>query len=195
MNREIKNLKKTVVTLTCIVLMGTFGFAQGKMQRQVFQAQAMGQGTQMGRSVNITMTVDEYSAPADQQILLEAFEKDGNRGLVNALDKMKSKGRIAITGTLGFDISYVREFPSPNGRRIRMITDRVITFREAWHQGRSSDYRLSVLELNLSKDAKENTGVLMPLVEFKIDKKAKQINLELFQNPWKLVNVQDRSKK
>lgn len=41
--------------------------------------------------------------------------------LVNALFGMKVKGRIAITGTLGYDVSYVRTFS--DGRWARDSSD------------------------------------------------------------------------
>ena len=183
-------LKNVMSVVTVVLLAGTFGYAQ----RQIFQAQAMGQGTQMGQTFSITINIDEFSTPEDREILFEAFQEDGNRGLVNALDKMKAKGNIRITGTLGYDIAFVREIPSEGGRKIRVVTERPVQFGEAWYQGRSLDYRLSVLELDLNEDEKKNTGVLMPLVEFKVDKKTHDLVLNLFQNPWTLVNVQDRSK-
>ena len=74
-----------------------------------------------------------------------------------------------------------------------VVTERPVQFGEAWYQGRSMDYRLTVLEFELYEDEKKNSGVLMPLVEFKVDKKTHDLVLNLFQNPWKLVNVVDRS--
>ena len=41
-------------------------------------------------------------------ILVQAFQQGQNDGLVNALEKMESVGRITIPGTLGFDLSYIR---------------------------------------------------------------------------------------
>jgi len=65
--------------------------------------------------------------------LLEAFHAQGNEGLVNAVSKMTSKGRIAITDTLGYDVNYVRRFNQTDGSTVlRMVTDRPITFGEAW---------------------------------------------------------------
>jgi len=190
MHRKNLTFLKSVMNVVAVVLLaGTFGYAQ----RQIFQAQAMGQATQMGRSFSITMNIDEYSTPEDRNVLLEAFQEDGNRGLVNALDKMKSKGHLRITGTVGYNIAFVREIPSADGRKIRLITERPVRFGEAWHHGRSMDYQLTVLELDLNEDENKNSGVLMPLVEFKVDQKTRNLELKLFQNPWKLVNVQDRS--
>jgi len=35
---------------------------------------------------------------------------------------------------------------------------------------------------------------LLPATKFKIDKKTGDLTMEAFQNPWKLVNVMDRTK-
>jgi hypothetical protein len=121
--------------------------------------------------------------------LLEAFKAKGNEGLVNALSKMHSKGRLAITGTLGGDLAYIRRFPQPDGSTlIRMVTNRLLRFGEVWADTRSSDYQLSGMEVILSKDKKKNSGTLIPAAEIKLNKEG-QIEVEAFQNPWKLVNI------
>ena len=63
--------------------------------------------------------------------LLAAFASGGHDALVKTLSKMKSRGRVAITGTLGYQIAYIRSMPSENGRTIRLVTDRPIKFAEA----------------------------------------------------------------
>ena len=167
--------------------------AQGtKLPKQItIQAQAMGTMTQMGRSYNITARIKELSAPSDQAILLEAFKAKGNEGLVNALEKMPAKGRLAITGTLGGDLAYIRRFEQPDGSLvIRMITNRLLRFGEVWADSRSSDYQLSGLEIRVSKDRKKKTGTLYPAAQLKIDKG--HLEIETFQFPWNLVNIQLR---
>ena len=156
------------------------------------QAQAMGTSTQLGRSYNITALINEYSPPEDQGILLQAFDAKGNEGLVNALSKMSSKGRLAITGTLGGDLAYIRRFDQPDGSiRIRMVTNRLLRFGEVWADTRSTDYNLTGMEVILTKDESKSSGTLFPAAELKVNKKG-QTEIELFQNPWKLVNIQLR---
>ena len=53
------------------------------------------------------------------------------------------------------------------------------------------DYSLSGAEIILSPDEKKNSGTLLPACKFKIDKE-NQLQLELLQNEWKLVNVRKR---
>ena len=193
-NAKMSILAVASVTGLALFLMASFrGVAQDKPKREVFQAQAMGQSTQMGRTFGVTVNIAEYSSPEERQVLIEAFDKAGSEGLFNALEKMPSKGRIAITGTLGYDISFIRKIPTDGGFKIRVLTNRPIRIGEAWVNGRSTDYNLSALEFDLSNEKDKSTGVLLPACMFKIDKKTNELVIENYQNPWKLVNILDRS--
>src|SRR5215510_1233594 len=172
---------------------GSFPSSAQKLPKSIhIQAQAMGTSTQLGKTFSVTAIINEYSPPSDRAILLEAFQTKGNEGLVNALSKMSSKGRLATTGTLGGDLAYIRRFNEPDGSvRIRMVTNRLLRFGEVWADTRSSDYQLSGMEVTLSKDKKQNSGTLIPAAELKVNKEG-HLEIETFQNPWKLVNVQLR---
>src|SRR6476619_2409783 len=140
----------------------------------VIQAQAMGTSTQMGRSYSITARINEYSPASDRAILLEAFQAKGNEGLVNALEKMPSKGRLSITGTLGGDLAYIRRFDQEDGSvMLRMITNRLLRFGEVWADTRTTDYELSALEIVFSKDGKKKTGRLFPAARLDMDKQGR----------------------
>jgi hypothetical protein len=194
---NLKNkLTIAVLGISCVlVLLGTTTSAQDgtKLAKSIYiQAQAMGEAQQLGQNFGVTLIIEEYSTADDQKALMEAFNQKQNEGLVNALSKMKSKGRIAITGTLGYDVTYIRQFPMPDGgTKIRLVTNRPIRFGEAWSDSRSMDYNLSGMEVIFSADKKKNSGTLLPACQFKIDKE-NQLQIELLQNPWKLVNIRQR---
>jgi hypothetical protein len=57
-------------------------------------------------TVPIKLIITRYSTPEDEQTLVNAFKQGQQQGLVNALQKMQSAGRIQIPGTLGFDLAY-----------------------------------------------------------------------------------------
>lgn len=178
-------LRCLVTGFAALLLAGTTAFSQKKEQ---ISANARGTSTQLGRLMSIDIHINAQSTAADQKALLEAFQENGSEGLTNAVDKMSSKGRIAITGTLGFDLNYIREFKLPDGgRKIRFITDRPITFGEHWGSTRSMDYSLSMGEIILSKNGKY-TGTLMPAAKFRLNKE-KEIEIETYQNPWELTNI------
>ncbi|HEX3101869.1 MAG TPA: hypothetical protein VHQ01_08760 [Pyrinomonadaceae bacterium] len=181
------NLGFVLGGLAAILIIGSINAsAQKKLH---ISTNAMGTSTQLGRLVSIDIRVNSYSTADDQKALLEAFGEYGSQGLTNAVEKMSSKGRIAITGTVGYDLNYIREFKMPDGtRKIRFITDRPIAFAEHWGSTRSTDYSLSMGEVIISHKKGKSTGTLLPAAKFRLDKD-KELEIETFQNPWNLTNI------
>ena len=182
------------LTLGSLLILGMLmvsvpGFCADKAE--TIEAVAMGTGTQMGREFNITLNIDDYSTPADKKILVQAFDKGQNQGLVNALSKMKAAGHIEVTGTLGYDCSYIQVIPTPTGRRIRFVTNRLLRFRELYWNTRSVDYNLTAGEFDLNDtDKSKSTGVFYPAAELSIDKQG-ELQINLIGDPWKLSDVLD----
>ena len=158
---------------------------------ETIDASAMGTGTQMGEHINITLNINDYSTQADKQMLVQAFEKGKNQGLVDALSKMKAAGHIEVTGTLGYDCSYIRMIPTPTGRKIRFVTNRILSFGEVYRDSRSTAYDLTAGEFDLNDtDKSKSTGVLYPAAELEIDKQG-ELQINLIGNPWQLSDVID----
>lgn len=190
--RTINTILQIAAVSSLLLLTTNVGSAQKLPKRIHIDAQAMGTSTQMGRSVSIKLIIEEVSTDEERAGMIEAFKQRGNEGLVNSLDKMRSKGRMAVTGTLGYDVNYVKVFPQRDGSTVlRMVTDRPLRFGEVWADSRSRDYELAGVEIVISKDKKKNTGTLYPACRLKINKE-NELQMELFQNPWKLVNIQRR---
>jgi len=196
----IKKMLATALTLSraaaiaSIFLLAAFQIAaQDKPKRETIQATAMGQLKAAGKTFHVTVNIESYSAAEDQKILIDAFTSGGHDALVKTLSKMKSKGRVAITGTIGYQIAYIRSIPTENGRTIRVITDRPIQFREAYASGRTKDYDLSAIEINLDSDPKKSTGSLIVAGRFKVDKNQQIIFESYGDGPWRLVNIMERN--
>lgn len=144
MRKKPQLLKVAIESLLMVglVMNGSIpGFARDK--NETIEATAFGTGTQMGQNISVTLIIYEYSTPADQEVLVQAFQKGSNKGLVNALQKMKAVGRMSITRTLGSDVSFIKMIPTPTGRKIRFITNRQIRFGEAWSDSSSQSFDLS----------------------------------------------------
>jgi len=179
-----------ITTCAAAVLMTLVSFSRGQERRREYiTAIAQGTSQQLGKMINVTIIINDVSTAEDQKVLIDAFRAGGSKGLANAVDKMSSKGRISVTGTVGYDLNYIREFVQPDGsRKIRFVTDRPINFREAWYSGRSMDYALSMGEIIIKGDRDSNSGTIMPIAKFKLDRE-KELTIEAFRNPWKLVNI------
>ena len=174
---------------TLFALLAVPGFARDK--NETVDATAWGTGTQVGRNIGITLIIYQYSTPEDRSILVEAFQKGSNQGLVNALERMKAVGHISITGTLGYDVSYILMIPTPTGRKIRFVTNRPIRFGEAYYDTQSQAYNLSGGELDLNdQDKSKSAGVLYPAAQLGISDEG-QLTINLRENPWRLGNLID----
>lgn len=184
-------LKLGAFWVALLLVGGIAGMAQQK--REDVQATAYGTSTQLGRTFQVNISIESYSTPQDQQILLEAFHKGGNEGLVDALEKMPARGRISMPGVLGYEIKYARVWPTPTGRKVRLVTNRTIAIGELFRNSRSRDYSVSAVELELNNDKKKSTGTLLPACEVKLNKQ-NEIEIEAFQNPWRLGNFIDWNK-
>src|SRR5271155_2620605 len=196
---EVQKMKNAIPTARMLVLatllaagLLTIGSAPALCQKaETIEATAMGTGTQLGQIVEIRLTISDYSTMEERQVLVDAFAKGQNQGLVTALQKMRAVGRISLTGTVGYDVSFIRMIPTPTGRKLRFITNRQIRFGEAWTDSQSMSFDLSGGEIDINdSDKSKSTGVLYPQAQLVIDKQG-QLQIELSQNPWRVVDVLD----
>jgi hypothetical protein len=186
--RDMNRLHRNAITGSLFLLLlgiGTTVQAQGRM---TIQATAMGTSTQLGRIYNVNIIIDQFSTPDDRKALIDGFKRSGQDGLVDVLEDMKPKGRVRFaSGGVGNDVKYIIELPSKSGRRFRLVTDRNIAFGELYAGTRSRDYSVGAIELVLTPDGK-GSGTVLPACKLKVDKKTKEIEIETYQNPWKLTN-------
>lgn len=165
-----------------------------KVKVGTIDATAMGTSTQLGQIINVKINIYQFSTEEDRAILVEAYKKGQNQGLVNALSRMKADGHIAITGTIGYDLSYIRLIPTPTGRKIRFVTNRMVRFGEAYYDTQSKQYNLTGGEIDIDdSDKNKSSGVLYPAAQLVINKEG-QLEIQLHKNPWKLTNIIDWNK-
>ena len=190
MHKQARNVvTATALLLGLLMLGGVAGFARDR--NETIDATAFGTGTQMGQNIGVTLNIYEFSTPADKQILVQAFDKGQNQGLVNALQRMKAVGHVEITGTLGNDCSYIKMVPTPTGRKIIFVTNRQIRFGEAFFDTQSQSFNLTagILEIN-DQDKSKSTGTLYPAAQLILNQQG-ELQWDLNQNPWRLSDLID----
>jgi hypothetical protein len=172
-----------------------FASAGGRADKEeVIQAQAFGTTTMAGKSFGVTIYIDDHSTPAEQKALIDAFKSGGHDAMVKVLSKMKSKGRVRLSsGGVGYQIAYIRNIQTPQGRTIRLLTDRPIGIGEATYASRSKDYDISIIEIKLGGSEEKNTGSLIPGARIMVNKKSQQIEIESYHaSPWRLAGIMER---
>ena len=180
---------KVLILTSMVLMLAVAGFSRDK--NETIDATAWGTSTQMGANFSVTLIIYQYSTPQDRDILVDAFKQGSNKGLVTALQRMKAVGHISITGTLGYDVSYIGLIPTPTGRKIRFVTNRLIRFREAYTDAPSQSFDLSGGEFDLNdQDKSKSGGVLYPRAQLGIDDQG-QLSINLEENPWRLSNIID----
>lgn len=190
-------MRKFRIYWSRVALLMVLAASSNAQKSETIQAQAFGTTTMAGRNFGVTINIESYSTPADQKVLIEAFQRGGHDELVKVLRKLKSRGRVGITGDVGYQIAYVRNIPTSTGRTVRIITDRPINIGEAMYNSRSMDYDLSMVEVHLNdKDKDNSTGNLVVGGRFRVNKKTKQIEFETYEaTPWRLAGIIEWKKK
>ena len=186
--REMNRLLRNALIVALFPLLAGISTTVQAQERMTIQATAMGTSTQMGKIINVNIHIEQFSAPDDRKALIDAFARSGQSGFVDVLQDMKPKGRVRFaSGGVGNDVKYIIELPSKSGRRFRLVTDRNLAFGELYSGSRSSDYSVGAIELVLTPDGK-GSGTVLPACKLTVDKKTQQIEIETYQNPWKLTN-------
>ena len=162
--------------------------------------------TATGANQTIRINIDKWSSTSQRQLLIDTFMKSKQDGLVKALEKQPEMGRFNFPGymgpdpnntmRLGTDIRYAMSFPGEDGgRRIVIITPRVIGFREAANQPRTVDYPFTLFEMHFDKAGK-GEGRMAYATQISFDKKKNNIELENYSSePVRLNNLELEVKK
>ena len=188
-NSKILHFATEITLLIGLLAMASVPSFGQRKSSETIDATAFGTSTQLGRTFGVKLIIYEFSGPEDRDIILQAFQKGQNDGLVNALEKMKSVGRIQIPGTLGYDVTYIREILTPTGRTIRFVTSRKIAFGEAYWDTQTKSFNLTAGEIKINdKDRDKSDGVLFPAAQLIVNKEG-ELQWELNQNSWRLTNI------
>jgi len=159
-----------------------------------------------GTNQTIQITIDRWSTPAQRQLLIDTFMEKKQDGLLRVLEKQPRLGRFNFPGyqgpdpnnvmRLGTDINYARNFPGEDGgRRIVIITPRVIGFREQTNRPRTYDYPFTLFEMRFDKTG-NGEGRMAYGARIDFDKKKNQIALENYSSePVRLNNLKLEVKK
>jgi len=159
-----------------------------------------------GANQTIRINIDRWSSVAQRQHLIETFLEKKQDGLLRELEKQPELGRFNFPGymgpdpnntmRLGTDIRYAMNFPGEDGgRRIVIITPRVIGFREQVNQPRTYDYPFSLFEMRFNREGK-GEGKMAYATQIKFDKKTNSIELENYSTePVRLNNLELEVKK
>jgi hypothetical protein len=205
---KVERLIKTSIVAGILAVMGLVGRvgAQPSMEPSATdKVRIQGWALNMsnvapGANQTIQITINAWSNPSQRQHLIDTFLEKKQGGLLSELEKQPELGRFNFPGymgpdpnsimRLGTDIRYAMSFPGEDGgRRIVIITPRVIGFREARNQPRTIDYPFTLFEMRFDKAGK-GEGRMAYMTQINFDKKKNAIELENYSSePVRLNNL------
>ena len=151
--------------------------AQDQPKRENYAITVFGtSGPTSGKTVTGSVIIEDYSSDAELNELAGILKSNGQDRLVSAMEKIKGKGRMAMTGTVGNEVQIIRQKPGPKGRRVTLVSNRQMSLPELWNSGRSTSYKFSIIVLDLDQEGKGD-GLLYYAVKLKFNKSG-QLELE-----------------
>jgi hypothetical protein len=158
-----------------------------------------------GANAPVEIHISRWSTEAEHDELLKTLEEQGDKKLVDALQKQKETGWTRAEGAgaammrQGFPstrLRYSRNVEQGNKRDIVLITDRPIGFREAARDDRTMDYPISIIVLALEKDDKgkwKGKGKMAVGVKLKFNKEKNKFEVENYSTePVRLNDVKEQ---
>lgn len=131
------------------------------------------------RTGTVDVVVERWSTPEEAAKLKSVFVEQGREKLLTALQKVKPRcGFVRGSNTLGWDIYFAREIPTPDGgRKILLASDRPVGMWELRNSTRSTDYEFSLVEIHLGADGK-GQGKAIPAAKLELNKDSGVLEIE-----------------
>src|SRR3954454_7705123 len=156
--------------------------------------------TATGANQTIQIDINRWVPLNTREQLITTFTEKKQQGLLDALRKLPENGRWRFPGYMGPDPDNIYRLGTPlrytanspldeGGRRIVVMTDRIIGFREAVNQPRAIDYPFTLMEMHFDKDGK-GEGRMSWFTQINFDKKKEAIEIENYSSePVRLNNL------
>jgi hypothetical protein len=157
-----------------------------------------------GANATVEFTIDRWSTSEERDRLITTMQEQGQDALLRVLQDMPAHGRMRfpalqgrdpLNARLGWDLRYASTEPLPEGgRKIVLLTDRPIGFREAVTRPRTIDYPFTLIEMRVDREG-EGQGKMSVATKVTFDRGRKVIELENYTTePVRLQNVRVRSR-
>lgn len=161
-------------------------------------------GVAMGPGISgvLNITINRWSTEEERQTLMETLVKEGQEKMVDALRKMKETGfartqtGAGMRGWPSVRIHYAHEAEKDGKRVVLLVTDRNMSMAEEMRQGRSVDYDVSGIVMELEpvqgdkKVIERGTGTFFAAVKLTFDKDKKRLEAEyLGTEPVRLTDI------
>ena len=161
-NSYVRSYLSLIVGIAMLAVGAPISAGKGSDTHEVFTASAISLGGPQPATVGrISFSIDRWTTADDDKKLQLALRDGRSKDVVEALQDLKSVGRISTPWSIGYPLQYAAQDMLPDGsRHIILMTDRPMSFAEVWDQPITVDYPVTYIELKVDKHGK-GSGKMM----------------------------------
>jgi len=104
-------------------------------------------------TLQVELVVTRWSTPEEQDRLRTTLLEQP-KNVLEVLSKMPEVGRIETPGSVGYALRYAQKTTTSGTEQILLLTDRPVGFAEAVNSGRTLDYPITVIQLEMKPSGK-----------------------------------------
>jgi hypothetical protein len=168
--RQFTRIAVVAAAGTAVLLCAGIAIAQEKATFTGTIVQTQNMRLPGGGTFQIKVVVEQWTSVEERQRLLEVFKTGGSEALMDELRKQKA-GYIVpppVSRWPSWEIDVASLIETPDGKIVRVFTERPIIFGEAYYNTRSKDYEFGIVELRLDKEGK-GEGATIPAAKLSLD--------------------------
>ncbi len=169
-------MKSTFLVIALVLLSGGAVFAEEAVKmKETYHANAIALGKGLASDLQVTIT--RWTTDEERNALLKALVEQGQEAMIKILEKQEETGFLRLPNTMGYRLYYAHLIEDGTRRRIILATDRPVSMAEAWRNGRSQDYAITLVQLQLDENNK-GEGWMGFAVKLKVDPEKKTLGIE-----------------
>lgn len=133
----------------------------------VYTATVIPAVAQSGGSTTVRIQITAWTTDAEKAQLKKAFAEGGpEKGM--ALLRSMSKGYINVAGQGGRKIYAAYTQDSPEGKRMTLVTEHILSEYEKTQNVRASDYPLTIAKIQFDPSGHAQSGKVYPAVKVSV---------------------------
>lgn len=142
-------------------LMSALSHSSVAQQGTVYSATVIPAIAQSGGSTTVRIQITSWTTEAERAQLKQVFAKDGpEKGM--ALLRSMAKGYINVAGQPGRKIFAAFSLDSPNGKRIIVVTEHILSEYEKTQNVHAEDYPLTIGKIQFDAMGHPQSGQVYP---------------------------------
>ena len=147
--------------LSSVLACASSGDGNSAAKGERFRGRLVAMGGPAGGKTNyIDFHADRYASDAEIEAFQKALTDGGDKGLFETMSDAKPIGWVRIGGNTRYHLRLIRSIDTPEGRIIRGITDRPISFAEIIRPTRSKNYSYGIIELSLDPQGEGDGSII-----------------------------------